>query len=168
MQLITVNRRKPQHGWVTAQQCASRSWDSSPSALGRHGVQPENMHKAQVLVCIPPRALPGVTGQLTGAWGQNMGYSARQLERAGDKYQKGCCLCPVWPQTWYTTQNHLCPLRPQRVTPGSWFLKWFLRNTAREQRATLSGDVLSSQGCHKAPQPGRLETTDMYYLRSGS
>lgn len=124
--------------------------------------------RALVLVCIPPRALPGVTGQLTGAWGQNMGCLARQLERAGGKYQKGCRLCPVWPQTWYTTQNHLCPLRPQRVTPGSWFLKWSLRNTARQQRATLSGDVLFSQGCHKAPQPGRLETTDMYYLRSGS
>lgn len=117
-----------------------------PICIGQHRYSLRTCTRPRALVwlCLPPRALPGGTGQLTGARGQNMGCSARELEWAGGKPRKGRRLCPVWPQTWETTQNHLCPPGPQRVTSGSWFLKWSLRNPARQQRAILSGDVLSS------------------------
>jgi len=40
-----------------------------------------------------------IPGKETRAWGPDMGCSAGELERAGDKPQKGCLLCPAQPSS---------------------------------------------------------------------
>ena len=62
--------------------------------------------RAPLLISLPPRALPRLTGQQTRAWGRDMSCSVVEPDRAGDKPHMGCLLCPAWPQTWYMAREN--------------------------------------------------------------